>query len=277
MMQKLVSLGLLLVLFSTACNVTIGTVGEEVTEEINIPAPDTGDTIHFNLDYGIGDLKISPGSDQLVTGTAIYNINELKPKITISGGTVNIRQGESNIRLFNPIGMVNKWELLLGDAPIDMEIDAGAYKAEYDFGGLSITNLSIQDGASDVELDFSAPNLIEMSLLRYETGLSNVSLNPLANANFSNMQFEGGGGNYTLDFSGELKRDASIYIEAGLGSLVIYIPAGIPAEIKLESGLSNVSIPSNWTQDGNVYTQAGSGPTLSFVIQIGAGNLTVRE
>jgi len=53
-----------------------------------------------------------------------------------------------------------------------------------------------------------------METLRYVTGASNLKLSNLANANFASMIFEAGG-NYSLDFSGELRQDAVVTIEAG--------------------------------------------------------------
>ena len=66
-----------------------------------------------------------------------------------------------------------------------------------------------------------------MNLFRYETGASLVTLTGLANANFSLFEFSGGAGNYTLDFSGELNRDATVSITTGLGNLRIVIPANL--------------------------------------------------
>ena len=48
----------------------------------------------------------------------------------------------------------------LGESPIDLEITAGAYTAFMELGGLSLTNLTIKDGASDVNLFFSEKNRI---------------------------------------------------------------------------------------------------------------------
>ena len=93
--------------------------------------------------------------------------------------------------------------LKLGETPMELEINAGAYQGQYEFGGLALTGLTIKDGASDVDLSFSEPNRTEMSVFRYETGASNVELTGLANANFSTLIFNGGAGDYTLDFSGD--------------------------------------------------------------------------
>ena len=99
----------------------------------------------------------------------------------------------------------------------------------------------------------------------------------LANANFSIFDFSSGAGDYTLDFSGELQRDASIKISSGLSNTIISIPEDVDAVVTIDSGASNVSVGSSWSKNGNVYKQKGEGPTLTFVIEIGAGNVTLTK
>ncbi len=281
MFRKLIPLLIVITILTTACgfrvDIPVKTPGPEVTDEIGIPVL-AGEKARLKISFGAGELSITAGSNQLVSGTATYNIDDLKPETITTGSTIELRQGSYSLDGLPAVtNLVNRWNLKLGNIPMDLEIDAGAYHAEFDFGSLALTNLTIKDGASDVELAFSSPNQAEMSLLRYETGASNVTLNGLANANFSSMEFDCGAGNYTLDFSGQLKRNATITIEAGLGNLTLVIPESIPAVVNVESGLSNVSFPAGWDKDGNRYTQSGSGPSLTFIIEIGAGNLTIRH
>ena len=165
----------------------------------------------------------------------------------------------------------------MGSAPIDLTIDGGAYQAQYDLGGLALTNLTISDGAADAKLNFASPNLAQMSLLSYSTGASNVSLTGLGNANFASLEFDSGAGNYTLDFSGSFQRAGSVHIGTGVSNITLVIPAGLPAQVTVQGGLSNVTHDSAWTKNGNVYTQPGTGLQLTIVVEIGAGNLTITH
>lgn len=137
--------------------------------------------------------------------------------------------------------------------------------------------VDISDGAADVELSFSEPNQTEMSTFTYSTGASNVKLMGLANANFTLLDFSSGAGDYTLDFSGDLKRDASIKVESGLSNLIIIVPEGVDAVVTVEGGLMNVSTSPSWERSGSDYIQKGEGPTLTFIIEMGAGNLTLTR
>jgi hypothetical protein len=253
--------------------------GPLTTDEINVPLPtDATQTVDLSLEFGAGTLKLHPGAGALVSGTATYNVSDFKPTVTVNASTVRIEQGNWRLTGIPDISNIkNEWDLALGNVPLALTIDAGAYKGEYELGGLALTNLTISDGAADAKLNFASPNLTEMSLLSYKTGASNVSLTGLGNANFASLEFKSGAGNYTLDFSGQFQRDGSVHIGTGVSNLTLVIPSGIPVQITVDGGLSNVTHDSSWAKNGNVYSQAGSGPQLTIVVEIGAGNLTITR
>jgi hypothetical protein len=280
-MYKLFTFIAILALVTIACGgINIPeppTPSPKVTEDITVEYPDTED-INLKLKFGAGKLTLNPGADVLVDGTATYNYEQIKPEVIIEGDDVDIRMGEDNLDIFSGLNnLENEWDLKLGDQPMHLSIESGAYDGMFEFGGLALTRLDISDGASSVELSFSKPNQTEMSTFTYQTGASDVKLTGLANANFSLFDFSAGAGDYTLDFSGELQRDASIKIEAGLSNLIIIIPEGVDAVVTVESGLSNVNAGSGWERSGNDFRQDGTGPTLIFVIEMGMGNLTLSR
>jgi hypothetical protein len=273
---------LVLALASLACGFSIDLparqkAGPEVKESITVADPKSDET-RLTLSFGAGQLTLSPNprGENLVDGTAIYNVDDLKPQIQKSGSSIEIRQGDfHNLPPFDD--MKNEWDLKLGDSPFDLTVQAGAYDGTLELGGLSLKSLTVRDGASHVDLSFVEPNHIEMSLLRYETGASDVKLIGLANANFSTLTFSGGAGNYTLDFSGELQRDAVVTVEAGLGNLSLVIPEDVESTVTVEGAAVNISHSSGWAQNGQKYTQNGSGPTLTILVKMAAGNLVMTN
>ncbi len=272
----------ILVLATMACGFNVDVPqapepGPDVTDEINVDYPDA-EEVNLQLSFGAGELTLTPGASVLVDGTATYNFDEFKPEIVEDGGNIEIKMGDvefPNFPSFNDLK--NEWDFKLGADPMNLSIDSGAYDGTFEFGGLALTSLSIEDGAANVELAFSEPNPAEMTSFSYNTGASDVSMTGLANANFSLFDFSSGAGDYTLDFSGELQRDASVKIETGLSNLIIVVPDGVHAVVTVEGGLSNVSAGSGWGRSGDTYEQEGEGPTLTFVIEMGAGNLTLTR
>ncbi len=269
-------------LASLACSVNVNLpstqvkTGPLVTEDVNISVPDASD-VDLTLSLSAGELTLNPNAESaLIEGTIQYNVPDFKPETTIQDGNITLSQGELNIDGIPSFDedVENSWDLKLGPTPMTLRINAGAYVGKYDLGGLSLENLYITDGAADVNLDFSTLNLVEMGLLDYQTGASNVTLTNLANANFSTLIFSSGAGNYTLDFSGEFQRDANVKIDSGLSTVRLIVPEGMHVKLNFDGGLTNVSISGNWEKlNETTYFQTGEGPTLTITVSVGAGNL----
>ncbi len=281
---KIISAILVLALASLACGFSVNipqapTPGPEVTDKIAVAAPTSGGT-RLSLAFGAGQLNLASGAPagKLVDGTATYNFPDFKPQVSQTDGEVQIQQGNlkfNGVPAFNNIK--NEWDLKLGSMPMSLTIEAGAYEGSFEFGGLALTDLTVKSGAANVQLSFASPNQTEMTLLRFETGASTVKLIGLANANFNTLDFQGGAGDYTLDFTGDLQRDATVRIDSGLSNVTLRIPKNVNAVVTVEGGLKSVSTSSNWAQNGDDYTQKGEGPTLTFLVKLGAGSLTLTD
>lgn len=276
-----------LVLITSGCGIgielpfkTTQKTGPMVTDLVQIPVPAASAPIDLNLAFGAGKMTLlpNPGTD-LVSGTASYNVADFKPEISVDDFGVSIRQGNLKLDAVPTIDetIKNEWSLALKNHPIELEIKAGGYSGDFEFGGLAIKDLHIADGAANVKLKFSTPNTEAMNAFRYETGASNINMEKLANANFQTMIFQSGAGNYTLDFSGLLQRDASIFIETGLSRVVISVPDGVPAEVNFEGPLSKVIINGDWQQVGEDYYLEGQGAQLIFTIETKAGTVTLQN
>lgn len=251
------------------------------SEEIFVESVETDETAELRIFFGTGELNISPAEfDGLLSGTATYNVEEFKPELTVSGESVLLEQGSveyefPNFPNFEDVE--NDWDLQLGTQPMKLEISAGAYEGDLELGGLSLEKLAIYDGAASVDVSFSVPNLIEMESFVYATGASEVTLRNLANANFETMSFIGGIGEYELDFSGELMRDTTVVIEAGLGEVTIIVPEGVNAIVSVTNRLGSLDVSRGWSGAGGVYTLKGEGPTLRINIDIGVGSLVLTN
>lgn len=271
---------LVLSLATMACGFTVNlperpTAGPEVKESITVPDPKS-DMTRLSISFGAGKLKISPGARNLVDGTVVYNVESLKPQVVEAGSNIEIKQG--NLTTLPGVQDIkNEWDLQLGDMPMDLVLTAGAYDGTIEMGGLALKSLAIRDGASNVDLSFSKPNPVDMSIMQYTTGASDVKLIGLANANFSTLTFSGGAGSFTLDFSGNLRRDAVVTIDSGFGNVSLLIPQDVSAKVTIDSTAVNINHGTGWTRNGKDYTQEGKGPTLTFIVKMAAGNLLISD
>lgn len=283
--RALLAMTLVLSLAAMACSININLpeieyrTTELVTEAVQVPVPEGRSEVDVSLNFGAGEFNLSGGAEQyLIEGTAAYNVPEFKPKLVNTATGVELSSGELEInaipRLANEVK--NNWDLKLGSTPMSLDINAGAYKGNYELGGLSLTRLDVSDGAADVKVSFAEANLVEMESLRYSTGASSVSLENLGNANFSNMVFRGGAGSYVLDFGETILRDGQVDVEVGISSVRIVAPPSANVRVIVSGGLSNVSASGDWVKRNDEYRLEGSGPNLVIEVTMGAGSLELR-
>ena len=152
-----------------------------------------------------------------------YNVKDWDPKVNRTAQVLSITQLEqTKITGIPTKEVINEWKLKVNDnIPVQLQVNAGAYKGTLDLSGLRLQHLEITDGASQSKVFFNTPNREKMDLLSYKTGASSVELTGLANANFKAMTFDGGAGSFTLDFSGSLMQPADVSVKTGVSNLVI--------------------------------------------------------
>lgn len=282
--ERILAAALVLALVSIACGINLPVTkietGPTQTIDIQIPMPEKpSNDVELNLEFVAGDLKLAPGASKyLASGTATFNVPEFEPNVEDSGSTYTLRQGELDIEGIPNFqdDFINKLDLQLANTLMSLNIKAGAYTGTFELGGLSLEKLAISEGGSDVTVAFSALNQVEMSSFTYSTGGSTMVLKGLANANFEQMTFDSGAGDYTLNFDGDLQRDASVTIETGASTLNIIVPEGIDAQVTFDGGLATVNVGDGWKQNGNSYTHSGSGPTITMTVKMGVGTLNLK-
>ena len=267
---------------SLACSFTFNLpeaqkAGPTQTLNVNEAPFGPGATTQVKIGMGAGTLKLAGGADALVQGTVEYNIDQWKPTITRDGSTLEIKQSTiDNVRIGNDIK--NDWDLKLSSTvPLDLSLSAGAYEGNLDFSGLHLRKLEVSDGASKSKLTFNSANPEVLSDFHYKTGASQVELDGLGNANFEQMTFDSGAGNYTLDFSGQLQRDGKVNIHSGVSQITIMIPSGMKTNVHTSGGLNNVETNGTWTTAGSDYSTSGEGPALTIQVDMGVGNLKLIQ
>lgn len=268
-------------LAALACNVNVNVptpqTGETQTLTVDEATPSGSDPAFVTIEMGAGELNIQPGAKGLVSGTVQYNVKDWKPSITRTGSDLRISQGNTGTVSLPGIDIENNWDLKLGSSPMRLLIKAGAYKGTLNLGGLALTELEVNDGASEAKLTFDAPNPQPMDRLTYKTGASKVEMTGLANANFTELNFNGGAGTFTLDFGGQLQRDGLVKITAGVSEVKLIIPDGVNAEVKVTGGVNNINTQGTWTVTDNVYTSGGSGPRLTIEVEMAVGSLKLMH
>ena len=259
-------------------------IGTGPTQELKVnEALGSAAVTDVTVSMGAGKLSIQPGGTGLVSGLIRYNVEKWKPAVTRTDSAVTIKQGTTKGLSGVATNIVNDWALQLGGAPMRLSVTAGAYQGTYELGGLSLQKLSIKDGAAKTAVSFSTPNPSQMESLTYETGASSVALTGLADANFKKMEFKGGAGSFTLDFSGQLRSAGSVSVSAGVGSVHIIVPASTATKVVVKGKLTDVSQEGSWTASGKTYVtpsvgtgQQGKLLTITVSMDLGSLKLTAQ-
>jgi hypothetical protein len=247
---------------------------------IDIPFPEA-EQLHLRFSVGACRLRLRPGDgDQWVAGTYEDPSNAVPLRITQEGGTVRISQSLEWPQAWGRVDRPPTFELALGKGrPYALTLEGGAGEAIVNLGGLPLRRLAVQQGAGRTEVNFSTPNPQPMSLLDVDGGAMGMVMRGLANANFAEMTLDGGAAGYELSFDGVLRREAQVRIETGLSGVTLRVPGTTAAKIYAQANLGGLEVGDGFMkQEGAFWTQAavtGSTPVLTIRAQVTLGGLTL--
>ncbi len=258
---------------------------EKITP-INVAYPDTPD-LRVHITEGACRLKITPGEGAAwITGVHKDPTGARPPRIIQEGGYVRITEDQHAPGFWGALWSgrgfaAPTFELAFGKSrPYRLTVEVGASENILDLGGLPISHLAVKHGAGKTDINFSAPNPREMSLLEIGAGAGSTELRNLANANCAEIIVEGGMASYALDFGGTLRRDTHARISAGLSSVTIAIPVATAAKITADMPLGHVEAGDGFTtREGAFWTQAameGQQPMLTIIANVALGSLALR-
>src|SRR5450432_3126348 len=250
------------------------------TDQVKVPYPE-GDLAVLRLEMGHGTLALRTGATQLLEGTATYNVQEWAPETQVEGNKVTFRQGHG----WNPFGMwdklTNEWDLSLGTSrPTALSLAKGVGKGQIDLGGLPLAELTLDIGAGQHQVAFSAANPHAASRVVVRSGAGELTMNGMLNANADAISVDTGAGRLTLDLDGDaLQRDLNVRIVVGAGEVQIAVKAGIPVRARVTKGLGDIKAGGDFAATGNqTYETSGyavaTGPKITLEVTSGVGSVS---
>lgn len=288
----LASISILLLAFTTGYRY----YNERLTKEI--PASNESE-LKVNVEAGFGNFSISRGPSTMIMKAEVeknknftlddcisYKVRDEVGYLSISTDCQSDEERDSKKKKSIHFDGIDapEWNIQLADAlPISFDGELGLGKADIDLTGLSIREFNLSTGASSVRLRIDHPNDHVIDDVNIEAGLCKFSAEGLGNLNFRHLRFEGGVGAYSLDFSGDLKKEVDVDIEVGLGSLTIYLPEELGAKIWYEkSWIAHLEIDNDVFEEieedsyfsSNYATAKGK---VNFNIEAGLGNVKIMK
>lgn len=243
--------------------------------QIEVPYPATAD---LSLQLRTGPCRIrftAADGPAWIRGTYTDRTQTLPIEVRSVGGVTTIAQ-RVDLRTLAELQLPTL-DLAISRARLfALDIETGASENSLDLGGLPLTRLVLKAGAGKLELDFTAPNPAAMTLMDLGIGAGVLTARHLANANFGELRLGGGVSGSTLDFSGELVRDAHVSADAGFASIDILVPATTSARIATKAFAAGKNVTGFVTKGDAYYTTPaleGKHPLLEIDVSMAFGAL----
>jgi hypothetical protein len=255
---------------------------DEVTGENKVIPLGEIDSLKVGIKFGAGRLDLISGGEDFFEGDFQYENSILKPRINYEDlgkkGVLNLSQSiKKDISLHWPYK--NIWNLKLpSNIPLQLYVYSATYDGNIDLTNLGIENFYLSSGASQTNIIFNQPNLVDLKNINIKTGASTVKIIGLANANFNEMDFTGGAGNYTFDFSGNLAKKSKVDINVGAAKVILKIPSYIGTKISFKRfSLSKLNVVGFIKVNEQVYVNPEYGKSdAELDIEIKGGLLDVE-
>lgn len=202
------------------------------------------ETLDVRVSYGMGQLRIRPAEDGLLYHMQLrYDEETFEPQAEYQGGRLELGvEGLGrNIRLGRDRDRGELDLHLARDVAMDLRLEFGAVRADIDLGGLTLTGLDLETGASETRIRISEPNPVPMARAELEVGAADFEARHLGNLNARRIDVSCGVGDVTLDFSGEWAQEATVDLEIGLGAATLRFPEGLGVRLEKSGFLLSVN------------------------------------
>ena len=123
--------------------------------------------------------------------------------------------------------------------PVALRFQMGAATADLDLGGMRLTRLNVEAGASETELHFDTPNLAPMELLALDLGTGSVTARGLANARARELRLAMKLGSARLEFGGDWRENMELALDVLVGNTTIRVPDDVGVRVSLGRGLAS--------------------------------------
>jgi hypothetical protein len=137
-----------------------------------------------------------------------------------------------------------------------LAVTLGAVDGDLELGGLRLTDLRLEAGASRATVRFSQPNAARCRTAALTAGAAELSVLGLGNSRCDRITFEGGVGRVTLDFGGAWTSSSHVAVKMALGEVALRLPRAVGVRITLDKFLASFE-PQGMVRRGTSYLSPG--------------------
>jgi Cell wall-active antibiotics response 4TMS YvqF len=219
--------------------------------------------LQVGLDYGAGGLRITPGrASELYRMDASYDEDRYAPTSTYDAArgivTLGLQPaGAGGLRVVSTRQL--RQDATVAFAPsvdLDLALALGAVRADIELGGLNLTALTMEAGASQAVVRFSEPNLSRCRAAEITAGAAELTVLGLGNSRCDRFSLEGGMGKITLDFAGAWTSSTAAEIKMAMGELTLRLPRNVGVRLTLDRFLASFD-PAGLVRTGKAFESPG--------------------
>ncbi len=240
--------------------------------------------LNARIEFGGGSLQVAAGDPgSLYSMRLAYDAERFRPvsqwsaeRTAVTLGLAN--PGNGSIGVSGTIQGQQADIRFSPQADLELFLVLGAAISTVDLGGLRLSSLELETGASRTEVRFSKPNAIRCTAAGFRAGAAALAVTGLGNSRCDRVSFEGGMGSVLLDYSGNWQGDASLAATLAVGGLTLRIPRTIGVRITTDQFLATFQ-PPGFTREGNRYTSASEAAAshhLDVTLSTSLGGVTVE-
>jgi hypothetical protein len=145
-----------------------------------------------------------------------------------------------------------------------LEVSLGAVDADLDLGGLRLSELRLEAGASRSVVRFSQPNPIRCRTADISAGAAELSILKLGNSRCDQVRVEGGIGRMTLDFGGAWTGSERAELSLAVTELRLRLPRKVGIRITMDRFLASFD-PNGLVRRGDAWVTPGYDQTAQHL------------
>jgi cell wall-active antibiotic response 4TMS protein YvqF len=202
--------------------------------------------LNARLEYAAGSLQVAPGQPaELYRMDLSYDEDRYLPvsDFDAANGAVVLglrAAGDGGVRVVSRNQLQQVASITFSPrVDLSLDLNLGATDAEVELGGLRVSDLNLKTGASRAVVSFSRPNATRCRRAAFSAGAAEISLIGLGNSRCDEIEFEGGMGSVTLDFTGAWTSSARVAVKMAVGGLTLRLPRQVGVRIAIDKFLAS--------------------------------------
>jgi hypothetical protein len=219
--------------------------------------------LHARLEYAAGALRIAAGrAAELYRMDVLFDGERYKPVSEFDAAstavTLGLRAtGGGGLRVASRNQLRQTAAVAFSPkSDLSLEVTLGAADADLELGGLRLTDLDLQAGASRATVRFSRPNAARCRAASLRAGAAELTVLGLGNSRCDRISFEGGVGRVTLDFDGAWVSSSRVEVKMALGEVTLRLPRQVGVRITPDKFLASFD-PEGLLRQGTSYVSPG--------------------